>query len=201
MRAPHAVLHVVANRQRGGIFALRSVHESESQLRLVQAVLRRCRSEPAHRVQVRQSVDQRLHVGLIDLATSFQPAPLFLFVPFHPKFFVRRDAEVMDLFRLKLEDRQFLPLQRISENLVEQSATECHDKGLIGKSRVNIITIYFPKGDRDKWLLASFRLSSVLRGKRAERQLQLRLIEAVFRQVGSHVFNKFCHPLVLQCVD
>ena len=104
----------------------------------------------------------------------------------------------MNLFRFIAEDRQFLPLQRISENSLEQSAADCHHKGLVGKSRVNIIAIYFPKGDRGKRLLASFSLGSVLRSKRAERQLQLRLVEAIFRQVGGNVFNKFGHSLILQ---
>src|SRR5881397_1015214 len=65
----------------------------------------------------------------------------------------------MNLFRFIAEDRQFLPLQRISENSLEQSAADCHHKGLVGKSRVNIIAIYFPKGDRGKRLLASFSLA------------------------------------------
>src|SRR6266480_535177 len=107
----------------------------------------------------------------------------------------------MNLFRFKLEDRQFLPLQGISGNSVEQSAADRHHKRLVGKSCVNIVAIYFPKCDRSKRLLASLSLGSVLRSKRAKRQLQLRLGEAIFRQVGGNVFNKLYHSLILHRVN
>src|SRR5205823_13788830 len=57
------------------------------------------------------------------------------------------------------------------------------------------------KRDSGKWLLARFSFGSVFRRKGAKRQLNLRLIQAVLRQIGSDVFYESCYPLILQRVD
>src|SRR5207302_8677623 len=48
---------------------------------------------------------------------------------------------------------------------------------------------------------ACLGFSRVLGGKRAESQLQLRLVETVLRQIGGDLFSKFCYLLILQGVD
>src|SRR5947209_7325650 len=107
----------------------------------------------------------------------------------------------MDLFRLEIEDRQFLPLQRVRENLIEQITAYRDHKWLIADTRVNGITLDFSKRHRSKWLFARFGLSRVLGSERAESDNQLRLIQPVLRQIRSDIFDKFCDLLVLQRVD
>ena len=64
-------------------------------------------------MQARQCVEQRLHIGLIDLAASFHPVPLIILVALQRQLLLSRDTQAVDLARFELKDRQLLPLQGI----------------------------------------------------------------------------------------
>ena len=64
-------------------------------------------------MQARQCVEQRLHIGLINLAASFEPVPSILLIALQRQILLSREAYAMDLFGFKLKDRQLLPLQGI----------------------------------------------------------------------------------------
>src|SRR5438876_1941196 len=50
-----------------------------------------------------------------------------------------------DLFRFEFEDRQFLPLQRVGKNLIEQSTAHRHDERLIAEPRVYFVALDFSR--------------------------------------------------------
>ena len=103
----------------------------------------------------------------------------------------------MNLFWFELENSQILPLQRISENLIQEAAMNSNDEGFIGKPRVNVFAFCSSKRNCGKRLLPGLGFRRVLGGKGTQRHLQLWLIQAVLWQIGSHVFDEFCDLLIL----
>src|SRR6266480_1195568 len=107
----------------------------------------------------------------------------------------------MDLFGLEIEDRQFLPLQRFREDLLEQITTDGDNERFVTDSRVDVLAFYFSKRHRSERLFACLGLGCVLGSERAKGDNKLRLIEDILRQVRSDIFDKFCDLLVLQRAD
>src|SRR5437879_8765141 len=63
---------------------------------------------------------------------------------------------------------------------------------LIADPCVDVLTFHFSKRHRCEWLFAGFGFSCVLGSERTEGDSQLRLIQAILRQVRSDIFDKFC---------
>ena len=164
--------------------------------------MRRCSGAgPAHRAKHSQRIQQRLRVHGIDRFSPFDPRPLLLVVAHERELAIGRDRQLVDVVRLEPEDRQLLPLQRIGENIVEQTAAHGHDERLFAEPRENVVAIHFPKRDRRERMFAGNAFGRVLRSERRKRHLKLRLIESVLRQIRRHVFHELRHLLGLQQIQ
>ena len=103
-----------------------------------------------------------MHVSLIDRPRAGCPTPLIVLATRQREHFVRRYAELMNLVRLEIEDRQFLPLQRIGENLIEQRAFHRDHERFVADARVEIVALHFAERHRRERLLAGFCFRRVL---------------------------------------
>src|SRR5258707_15762571 len=98
----------------------------------------------------------------------------------------------MNLLRLEVKDRQFLPLQRVCENLIKQTVAHSDDEWFIADARVNVVAFDFSKRHRGERLLTCFGFGRVFGSERTECDNQLWLIESILRQVRGDIFDKLC---------
>ena len=66
---------------------------------------------------------------------------------------------------LKLENCQFLPLQRIGKNIIERGAANRYYEWFLSDTREDIFTIDFSECDRRQRMLTRLGLGRVLRRK------------------------------------
>ena len=107
----------------------------------------------------------------------------------------------MDVAGFEIEDGQILPTQRIRHDVVHQGATHGQDEGLIAEARVNRFRFRFAKGDGEKRVFAGLGFGGVFRGEGAEGELQRRLIQTVFREIGSDILDEAGHLFVADGID
>ena len=158
---PHAIAGRRANRQFVRCLIVRRCCECDHDLRFIEAVLWNGRSNPANGAQIRQSIEKRLQIYPVDRLTAFRPCPFVVCTANESLLAVCRDTEAMNLFGLKLEDRQILPLQWVAMNFVEQFAPRRDDERLVAQTRINIVAIDFAERDRGDRLLTGFGLGLI----------------------------------------
>src|SRR5438552_9715944 len=114
---------------------------------------------------------------------------------------IRHNGKLVDVFRLKLEDGEFLPLNRIGKDLIKHSVTYRNDKWFIADSSIDIVTPSVTEGEGGKGMFASCGFSGIFGGKRAQSHLQLRFIESVLGKIGSNIVDKSRYLFVFEQID
>ncbi len=79
----------------------------------------RARADPAHGAQRGEGVEERLKVRGIDRAFTLDPFPILRTAADERFLAISHARETMNVVRLELENRQFLPLQRIDPDLAQ----------------------------------------------------------------------------------
>ena len=76
--------------------------------------------DPANGMERGERVHERLHIHGVDRPTTTDPLPLIVRPADQALFVIGEQRQPVDLFRLELENRQLLPLQRIGKNIIER---------------------------------------------------------------------------------
>ena len=146
--------------------------------------------DPANGMQRGEGVHQGLHIHSVDRPATTDPLPLVVRPADQALFVIGEKRQPVNLFRFELENRQFLPLQRIGKNMIECGAANRDDEWLLPSRAKNCRHRFFRmrssrKDARPPVVSAVFSDANELRVT-----CQLRLIETIFRQVGRDVCRR-----------
>ncbi len=133
------------------------VVKRHDQLRFLEAVRGSGRADPAHGAQRGEGVEERLKICAIDRAFTLDPFPILRAAADDRFLAISHARETMNVVRLELENRQFLPLQRIDPDLVKQLAVDRHDERLFADSRIDVIALDFAEGQSQERMFAGRR--------------------------------------------
>jgi len=98
---------------------------------------------PAHGVQRREGFEQRLDIIRIDSAFALDPFPILRPVPNNRFLAIGHARDAMNFLRFEFENRQLLPLQRISRDLAQEFLINRDDERLFADTRVNVRSLDF----------------------------------------------------------